>query len=106
MAADRPGDTETSRPSTWRRFLWVAVVAIVVNMIVVSILSKDDGRVTVPYSVFTEQVESDNVASVSARGQTISGVFRQAIDDPSGTTSRVSKFRTERPVFATDDPLT
>ena len=103
--ADPPTGQETAGRSTfgWRRFLWVLLAALAVNLLIVSLLSDRDGWVDVSYSEFLQQVEDDNVESVSIEEQTIKGSFRVEVVDLPGRSEPVRVFRTERPIFADDD---
>jgi cell division protease FtsH len=62
-------------------------------------------RLTVPYTTFTEQLERDNVAEVSSRGDTIQGTFRKEVTYPPAGTTTATGFQTERPSYANDDLL-
>jgi len=103
--AEQPTGPETAGRSTfgWRRFVWVLLAALAVNLLIVSLFSDRDGWVDVSYSEFLQQVANDNVESVSIEEQTIKGSFRVAVDDLPGRGDPVRIFRTERPVFANDD---
>jgi cell division protease FtsH len=63
------------------------------------------GAVTVPYTVFTAQVQAGNVAEVFARGDAIQGVLRAPDAVPGQPGRTYQKFSTERPTFARDDLL-
>jgi len=65
--------------------------------------STTTARLSLPYSVFTQQVRNHNVASITATGQAIQGTLRAAIRYPAGKNGTTSKdFKTERPIFADD----
>ncbi|HEX8975467.1 MAG TPA: ATP-dependent zinc metalloprotease FtsH [Solirubrobacteraceae bacterium] len=84
---------------------WVLAIALIVNWTVFAVLSAKPAsvRLAIPYSVFRTQVQDRNVASVTARGQTIQGELRKAIRYPPTKTAPLAKgFKTERPVFAND----
>jgi cell division protease FtsH len=85
---------------------WLAIgLLFAINLAVVALTTRSPAptRVSVPYTVFRQQVEQQNVGSITATGETIQGTFRAAFRYPptsKGVTSRL--FRTERPVFAND----
>lgn len=84
-----------------RRLAWVAVAALLINIFVVSLFARRQTSPEVAYSVFSTEVERDNVEWISAEGDSISGSFRTPVtvtefDDA------VTEFATERPVFADD----
>ena len=62
----------------------------------------------VPYTLFREQAQADNVEEISSRGETIQGRFAAPVDyakdaaKPAETTE-VVEFSTERPSFADDN---
>ncbi|MGZ4195700.1 MAG: ATP-dependent zinc metalloprotease FtsH [Solirubrobacteraceae bacterium] len=86
--------------------LWVFIAAVLlVNWILVLAFSPHTGviRVNIPYSVFRQQADKQNVAQVTATGETIDGELRSTITYPTDGTGATSKyFKTERPVFAND----
>jgi cell division protease FtsH len=84
---------------------WVLGALLLVNWIVAaSLLPKPAStQITVPYSVLRTQAQHDNVAQVTATGETIQGQLRRAIRYPADSTGKLSTaFKTERPVFAND----
>ena len=62
-------------------------------------------RVTVPYSYFLSQVQSSNVASVTAQGTVIQGTLRHAIKYGAQNRTTATLFKTNRPAFADDHLL-
>ncbi len=85
---------------------WVILLLLIANWTLVATLSPSGSsavQLNLPYSVFRTQVQTHNVASVTATGQTIQGELREAIKYPETQTGRTSKqFKTERPAFAND----
>ena len=77
-----PGPPER-RPSLPRNiWLWF-LIALAVNFVVTRYLAPHgDDPLTVPYTVFKQQVESGNVASIYSQGATIEGRFAEAITYP------------------------
>jgi cell division protease FtsH len=65
-------------------------------------------RVQIPYSpTFLKQVTNDNVVSISSKGDSIQGTFKQAITYPSNskTAPSTTLFSTEIPSFASNPQL-
>jgi cell division protease FtsH len=65
-------------------------------------------RVQIPYSpTFLKQVTDDNVVSISSKGDSIQGTFKQAITYPSNskTAPSTTLFSTEIPSFASNPQL-
>jgi cell division protease FtsH len=88
--------------------VWLAVVLVVaVNwLVVLALAQKPVVRVTVPYSVFSQQLRDRNVASVNAQGAAIQGTFRHEVTYPAGREGTSStQFSTVRPTFADDHLL-
>jgi cell division protease FtsH len=102
-----------SRSPEWERrrriASWLLMISLLVaNVLVVNILlSGPHTRVTVPYDVFTRQVDRRNVRDVQTRGNTIQGDLKQPIrrSGKNGGPVSVARFQTQRPTFAKDDLL-
>ena len=91
-----------------RRFWLMVVVLLAVNWIISASLTDELHRLHVPYTVFREQVEADNVASVTSRGDTIQGDFGETHRSPIPTTVRGGRPPTSppsAPAFADDQLL-
>ena len=111
----RPWRTEGMPPgqggrkrSSRRRWLRMAVAMQLIYWLAFGLVSWQDaaaGAVTVPYTVFTAQVQAGNVAEVFARGDAIQGTLREPLPVPDQPGRSYQKFNTERPVFARDDLL-
>ncbi len=102
---DGKGADQAPRPS-WRRFWWIAILLLVINWIVSSVLLGPDARTTVAYTFFLSQVQAKNVAEITSTGDTIQGTFSKAVAyTPMGGSSseQVTRFTTERPTFAEDN---
>ena len=98
----------TARNSPRRRaILWVVTGCLLVaNIVIVNVTLKSppNNRVTIPYDVFDRQLSAGNVREVSARGDTIQGLFKRTVTVRRGRApGRVSNFTTLRPSFATDN---
>ncbi len=88
------------------RFVAILLGLLVVNWLVYQVLSSDQpSRLSVPYTTFRAQVETNNVAEVTSRGDAIQGEFRQAVTYPADTDKSSTRFETQRPTFAGDDGL-
>jgi len=109
------GRTPPQRASLW---IGLAVLLALDWIFVLAYQPSVPTRVTVPYSYFTQQIQQNNVASVTAQGAAIQGTFRHAVTYPttgtasgSGATSGSQKpittayFATNRPTFASDNLL-
>jgi cell division protease FtsH len=102
---DKPGPPPAERRPRLRWFWLLFAALLIVNWVLAATLTRSTPvtRVTVPYSLFYEQVQARNVASITATGDTIEGTLRGAIKYPSGEQGETSRFfRTQRPVFAND----
>jgi cell division protease FtsH len=116
MAATAPdqGKKQTAAPSrvnvpgynprSWRRFWLVLAVLLLVNFVVTTIVESvsTPASVTIPYNVFLDQLNGGNVASITATGDSITGIAKKAVSGGSGQPS-ATNFSTERPTFATDN---
>jgi ATP-dependent metalloprotease FtsH len=85
--AGRPGGasgTDRSRPPlppphVW----WVFLLVLLANFLLVRTLAPpEDEPLTIPYTVFREQVTRGNVAEIYSQGENIEGRFREAITYP------------------------
>jgi cell division protease FtsH len=89
------------------RFWWTLVALLVVNYVISSVLlgTGQPKSVTIAYNVFVQQVSSDNVVSINATADSITGTTKKPVTAASGTDT-ATNFSTQRPSFATDDLLT
>ena len=69
--------------STW---LWFAIALIVNFLIVKSMVPGAEAPLTIPYTLFKDEVNKGNVAAIYSRGDTITGRFRAAVTYPSTET--------------------
>ena len=122
---DRPGDAPDPAPrDPWRvegsrkteqrpsggkagaAATWISVAVLLALYVVMFVLFASPAgpiRLDIPYSVFREQAQRQNVAEITATGETIQGRLRKEITYASETGSESSQyFKTERPVFAND----
>jgi cell division protease FtsH len=84
------------------RFWWILIALLAVNWFVVSLIPDQTTRLSVPYTVFREQVQAGNVSEVTSRGDTIQGTFKKEVTYPQGSDKKNTNFDTERPAFADD----
>ena len=90
---------------------WIVILALLVlNFFVIPALFPSNGdRVTVSYSFFREQVQKKNVTEITGQGETIQGLFKEAVKDPNATNANeakdFTKFTTTLPVFVSNDAL-
>jgi len=121
---NRPKDSKEAasgrprlRPQSW----WVIFLAfMIVNYVVTRVFFPEPSAVTIPYTLFKQQVEAGNVAAISSVGDAIEGSFKTAVtyplrmsEAPPANASappsdqrqpRTSlRFKTQRPVFADQD---
>jgi cell division protease FtsH len=86
----------------WRsRGFWIyLLVLLALNYLITFVFMSGPSRVTVPYTTFIQQVNTDNVKDITAQANSIQGDFKKPVTygSASGTL-----FQTERPVFATDN---
>jgi len=86
----------------WRsRGFWIyLIVLLLINYAISIFFTSGPSRVTVPYTTFITQVNTDNIKDITAQSNSIQGDFKKSVTygSASGTL-----FQTERPVFATDN---
>jgi cell division protease FtsH len=90
---------------TWR--FWITLAILFAANILISNLffnASQPPTVTISYNTFVQQVNENNVTSITSTGEAITGNTKNPVKDSSGTSS--TKFQTQRPAFATDDLLT
>jgi cell division protease FtsH len=90
---------------TWR--FWITLAILFAANILISNLffnANQAPTVTISYNTFIQQVNDNNVTSVTSTGEAITGSTKNPVKDSSGTSS--TKFQTQRPAFANDDLLT
>ena len=89
--------------ANWMRLIWIVLGLVLINIFIASLFTDGDTQTEIPYSVFVEQAESDNVTSIESTGEVIIGTFRAKVSYPADSKDTLSDFRTRRPEFATDD---
>lgn len=82
------------RPPTW----FIAIALLV--LIGVFAIERTDKPASMPYGAFLDQVEADNIASVTFHGTEINGRFKRPLDSSSSVgTTKGDSFRTHVPDF-------
>jgi len=99
----RPPGAPAGGPTPfWRnRGFWIyLVVLLLLNYVISIVFTGGPSRMTVSYTTFIEQVNSNNVKDITAQSNSIQGDFKASVTygSASGTL-----FQTERPVFAQDN---
>jgi cell division protease FtsH len=87
----RPGSAKGERPRTSlpprRTWVWF-IVAMIVNYFIVRLLSPGaEPSVTVPYTLFKDEVSKGNVQAIYSQGDTIKGRFKTAVTYPPASTT-------------------
>jgi cell division protease FtsH len=87
---------------SWR-FIIIFLLVLAANYFVVNVLlaPQQPNQVTIAYSTFKEQVTADNVVSITATGNAITGTTRKPVADMSNSSDTSTHFTTQVPVFAT-----
>ncbi|HKW07680.1 MAG TPA: ATP-dependent zinc metalloprotease FtsH [Candidatus Dormibacteraeota bacterium] len=95
-------------PLRTRRFWITVIILLVLNFIVGQVFTalSQTPTVTISYNTFLSQVTAGNVTSVTATGESITGVTKKPVADFQTPSTTSTKFQTQRPSFATDDLLT
>src|SRR2546430_7368256 len=78
------------------RFWIILAVLFAANILISNILTSatQPPTVTISYNSFLDQVNADNVTSITSTGEAITGVSKKPVKDSSGTSS--TKFQTDR----------
>ena len=84
------------------RFWLVLVGLLALNILLTNVVfaPQQPTTVTIPYNVFLKQVGANNVTTITATGDSITGTTKKQVS-VAGVSA--TNFSTERPVFATDD---
>ena len=84
-ADDRPGAPKGSRPAKMpprRTWLWFVLIVLANYVLVWLFMPSPGGPVTVPYTLFKEEVGKGNVEAIYSRGATITGRFKAPVTYP------------------------
>ncbi|HSJ28677.1 MAG TPA: ATP-dependent zinc metalloprotease FtsH [Acidimicrobiia bacterium] len=88
------------------RWFWVLLMGLLAfNVFISNTLLAPDQRIAISYSDFLDEIDRDNVVSVSAIGETIQATLSEEIADPDDENLTSDLIETERPTFAQDDLL-
>jgi cell division protease FtsH len=101
-----PRTPATANPMRSTRF-WIGfALLLLANIFITNVLlaPSQPASVTLPYNAFIDQVNADNVVSVTTTGDSITGVTKKAVQEPGGST-KATHFSTQRPSFADDQLL-
>jgi cell division protease FtsH len=102
-----PPQQSPFRSLGWRFVVFLAVL-LALNLWISTLIPNGHERIRVPYTpTFVQQIEANNVKSISSKGSTVQGeLLREVKYPPSGKGSKSSKFfDTEVPTFANTDQL-
>jgi cell division protease FtsH len=127
-AQNKPGDPKGTGKATvppGRTWLWFLAILLVNYLLMRFLVPGPDAPVTVPYTLFKEQVSKGNVEAIHSQGETITGRFKTPVtyppadeksampsgqpknaDQKSEAASGESKTTSERPLSLRDAPKT
>jgi cell division protease FtsH len=88
------------RPPGGRRFLYFVVALLALNFLFASLVPSQPNRISVPYTQFLSEVNTNNVKEVTSKGDDIQGVFKVKVDPQDSKHKPETKFKTFRPAFA------
>ena len=91
-----PKSGTPKRPGQWtmppgRTWLWFLAILIVNYLLVRLLLPGPEGPLTVPYTLFKEEVRRGNVDAIYSRGETITGRFEAPVTYPPADQKREEK---------------
>ena len=105
----RAGVTPTKMPPR-RTLSWFLLILLLNFLIARLLFPPSDAPVTIPYTLFRDQVSKRNVAAIFSRGERITGHFRTAVNHPakpdsasSASAKKVTSFATTLPSFVGPD---
>ncbi|MEW1812571.1 ATP-dependent zinc metalloprotease FtsH [Pseudarthrobacter phenanthrenivorans] len=104
LAVKGKGGQRGRRKRWFTPWVWLAVLYMGF-FLVFSFQDVASAPAAVPYSEFKAQVQSNNIAEVFSRGDTIEGRLRREQPLPGSDGQNYTQFVTERPAFANDDLL-
>jgi cell division protease FtsH len=98
----KSGGMKMPRP----RFIVIVLVLLTLNYVSVALLGPGkEPSIDVAYNpTFLAQVKAGNVERISAKGETVEGKFKKAVNPP-GDEKAAKNFETEVPTFANTDEL-
>ncbi len=105
-----PDPSKSPAPHRSRGFVWFVLALLAINLASVFLLSPGgQQRVKVPFSpYFLSELQSGQVVSIAAKGDTIQGTFKSLVHYPASDTKAAptSLFATQVPSFWNNDELT
>jgi cell division protease FtsH len=99
-----PKPPDLFAPMRTLRFWVILAVLFGANLILSNLLfsAGQPQTVTIPYNVFIQQINEDNVVSITSTADAILGTTRKPVaESPGGASS--TQFQTQRPQFASDN---
>src|SRR5258705_11331379 len=103
-----PGEPKAPKQASMPpRRIWVAfLVALLANFLVMRLFFPEADTITVPYTVFKEQVAKRNVESIYSQGESIEGRFAAPVTWPPEKQGKAGEEQTaEREPFGFPMPL-
>ncbi len=105
----KPGDGDSPKRPLWMRLVpWLILLLLL--FVGVSWFNTAQDPPVISYNEFINQVNTDNVESVHATGDSIDGKLKNAAIAPESSETKAgesyTEFTTERPTWANDDLLT
>jgi cell division protease FtsH len=89
-----------------RWFLVILLGMLALNWVISDLLlGGPPARIQVSYTLFLEELDKGNVATITSTAETIQGSFKNSVADPTDPQHTSTDFQTQRPAFATDDLL-
>ena len=94
-----PRQTPRPGPSFTRRWIWAILALLLVNVLIANLVpTGSSNRITIPYTQFKDEVQADNVTSITATADQIDGSTKKAIST-SGSSTTSTDFHTVVPSF-------
>src|SRR3712207_6111527 len=80
----RPGETKPTAPKVppGRTWLWLLAVLLANYLMMRLLFPSADAPITVPYTLFKEQVAKRNVEAIYSQGVSLTGRFREPVTYP------------------------
>jgi cell division protease FtsH len=102
-----PPRPQQTRPRLFGPGLLIFFTLLLLFIVLASSLNTQPSRVAIPYSpTFLDQVNAGNVSSISSKGTSIQGNFRNPVRYPANSSATpATLFSTEIPEFANDNQL-
>jgi len=91
----------TVRPQPWWMIILIVVAA---NFLLMRACFPEPSSITIPYTLFKEQVTAGNVEEVTGFGDSIRGTFKTEVTYPTATTKAASPTEPQAPAWLVPDP--